>query len=71
MALAFEYAKAVVEGWLHSPPEMISPEMGRNSSQECFPPIIINVTDALFTGGNSRTGVAAAIQGNGTEMANA
>jgi len=56
MALAFEHAMSVVNNWIMHPPELISPDMGlQNPRNECFPPVVINVTDGYFNiGGNPR-----------------
>ena len=67
MAAAFEFAKAVVERWLSSPAELISPKMGKQASrEESFPPVIINVTDAQVNDGKNPLGVVKAIQSSGT-----
>jgi hypothetical protein len=54
MKLAFEHAITIVDTWLRQPPELISPDMGMQSPRnECFPPVVINVTDGYYnTGGN-------------------
>jgi hypothetical protein len=51
MVYALERAKNVVETWLQSPPDFISKDMGmQEPRQECFPPVIINITDAKHNG---------------------
>jgi hypothetical protein len=53
MAQAFEEAEKVVRNWLASPPEFISTEMGmQNPRKDCFPPVVINITDAKHNGNN-------------------
>ncbi len=56
MTLAFEHARDVVKKWLNQAPELITPELGyQQPRMECFPPVVINVTDGYYnTGGNPR-----------------
>jgi hypothetical protein len=56
MTLAFEHAMNVVDDWLKQSPELISPDMGwQRPRSECFPPVVINVTDGYYNiGGNPR-----------------
>jgi uncharacterized protein YegL len=47
MGQAFQKAEQIITAWLNSPPEFISQELGRQSPRnECFPPVVINITDA-------------------------
>ncbi len=53
MALAFQNATRIVQGWLSSPPELSvsNPPIFQALRNECFPPIVINITDAQDNGG--------------------
>lgn len=67
MALAFERAKAIIDRWLHSSPEQISPRMGMQASRDqCFPPIVINITDAQNNGRENPVEVADEIRSRST-----
>lgn len=51
MAAAFKEAEIVVRNWLNSPPEFISNQLGRQRPRsQCFPPVVINITDAQHNG---------------------
>lgn len=71
MAQAFEAAEKVVQGWLNSPPELISREMGKQAPRdESFPPIVINITDAKDNGANNPQNIVERIQRLGTKKGN-
>lgn len=60
MKLAFEHATDIVDTWLHAPEEEIAPGQGKQRPRnECFPPVVINVTDGYFNKGNPRSAVDA------------
>lgn len=51
MTRAFEEAEIVIKSWLNAPPEHISDQLGmQRPRNECFPPIVINITDAKHNG---------------------
>jgi hypothetical protein len=56
MKSAFEEAREIIKNWLAHPPELISPDLGyQMPRKECFPPVVINVTDGYYNdGGNPR-----------------
>lgn len=63
MAEAFGAARDVARGWL-----MQVPEPGQAPRHECFPPIIINITDAQDNGSGNPIGIAHEIQREGTQQ---
>lgn len=70
MANAFEQAKIVVQDWLAASPEYISEKLGfQRPRRSCFPPVIINITDALNNGEDDPIEVTDEIRRpiNGTE----
>jgi hypothetical protein len=51
MVAALERAKIVVESWLKAEPEFISDDLGyQQPRNRCFPPVVINITDAQHNG---------------------
>jgi hypothetical protein len=63
MVYALERAKNVVERWLQSPSEFISKDMGmQEPRQDCFPPVVINITDAKHNGEGSPEDIAEEIR---------
>lgn len=51
MTRAFEAAEIVIRGWLNASPEFISDQLGTQGPRdECFPPILLNITDAKHNG---------------------
>jgi hypothetical protein len=51
MVAAFERAKTVVQSWLEAKPEFISEDLGwQQPRNRCFPPVVINITDAQHNG---------------------
>lgn len=71
MYLAFKRARGVVESWLNSPPEQISPDLGMQAPRsESFPPIIINITDAKDNRGGDLREISRAIQSLHTNYGN-
>jgi hypothetical protein len=55
MILAFEHARSVADGWLRQNPEFIDKDLGYQMPRaQCFPPVVINVTDGYYTTGNPR-----------------
>ena len=71
MAQAFEVAERVVQGWLTSPPELISEEMGYQAERsQCFPPIVINITDAKNNGNRNPQKIVERIQQLDTDIGN-
>ena len=70
MAKAFEQAKIVAQNWLAAPPEYISPQLEyQRPRKSCFPPVIINITDAMNNGDDDPVAVTNEIRlpRNGTE----
>lgn len=63
MAEAFKCARDVVRYWLNS-----QPEPGQASHQECFPPIIINISDGEDNGTADTLAVANEIRSLGTQQ---
>ncbi len=63
MAEAFGAARDVARSWLMQPPEP-----GQAPRHECFPPIIINITDAQDNGNGNPIGIAHEIQREGTQQ---
>jgi hypothetical protein len=63
MAEAFTRARDIAGLWLNSPPEP-----GQAQRQECFPPIIINITDGEDNGGGNLLAVAQEIRSKGTQQ---
>ncbi len=63
MAEAFTRARDIAGQWLISPPEA-----GQAQRQECFPPIIINITDGEDNGSGNLLGVAQEIKSKGTQQ---
>lgn len=58
MKLAFERATEIVATWLRSPVEDIAPGQDKQRPRnDCFPPIVINVTDGYYNKGNPRSTV--------------
>src|SRR2546428_8198317 len=54
MTKAFEHARDVVRDWLGQKPDLISPDLGHQMPRtECFPPVVINVTDGYYNVGGS------------------
>ncbi len=71
MAQVFEVAERVVQGWLTSPPELISKEMGYQAERsQCFPPIVINITDAKNNGNRNPQKIVERIQQLSTNIGN-
>jgi hypothetical protein len=71
MVRAFERAGAIVHNWLNSPPEFISKELGMQMARsQCFPPIIINITDAKHNGEGRPEDVAEDIRSLRTDNGN-
>jgi hypothetical protein len=51
MTRAFEEAEIVIKNWLNASPEFISPQLGTQMPRsKCFPPMVINITDAKHNG---------------------
>lgn len=63
MAEALSAARTIALQWLAQPPEA-----GQASRQECFPPIIINITDAQDNGRGDPIAVAEEIRRAGTKQ---
>ena len=63
MAQAFACARDIAQRWLAEPPEA-----GQAPRQECFPPIIINITDAQDNGKGDPLAIAHEIQHEGTQQ---
>lgn len=56
MHLAFRQATEIIDSWLRAPADEIAPGLGKQQPHnECFPPVVINVTDGYFTGSNPRS----------------
>lgn len=71
MVRAFEEAEEIVKDWLNSSPEYISSELGFERPRiQCFPPIIINITDGNYNGEGDPESVAERIRRIGTEDGN-
>lgn len=71
MKLAFEYARDVVDTWLRQAPEKMAPDLGyQRPRDECFPPVVINVTDGHFNTGGSPDGVVRSLCNMGTQNGN-
>lgn len=69
MAQAFKQAQIVAQKWLAAPPEWISLELEyQRPRRDCFPPVIINITDAMNNGDDDPIAVTDEIRrpGNGT-----
>ncbi len=68
MTRAFEEAEIVIKSWLNAPPENISKQYGmQRPRNECFPPIVINITDAKHNGDGVPQNVADRIRRLRTE----
>jgi len=65
MALAFMRAKEIALDWLNS-----AAEPNQAERKKCFPPVIINITDAKHNGEGDHVGVSLQIQTHGTEQGN-
>lgn len=63
MAEAFACARDVARGWLAE-----QPEQGQAPRQECFPPIIINITDAQDNGNSDPVSITHEIRREGTQQ---
>ncbi len=63
MAEAFTYARNVATRWLTE-----APEPGQAPRQDCFPPIIINITDAQDNGKVNPLSITQEIQREGTSQ---
>lgn len=63
MAGAFMLARDVARRWLSA-----EPEQGQAPRQECFPPIIINITDGENNGNGDPVALAQEIQAEGTQQ---
>lgn len=71
MTGAFEEAEIVVRDWLNSKPELAGQELGmQKPRRECFPPIVINITDAKHNGKDDPEAVADRIRRMGTDHGN-
>jgi hypothetical protein len=58
MQAAFEQAAEIIDSWLHAPVEEIAPGQGmQQPRRECFPPVVINITDGYFNKGGNPRGV--------------
>lgn len=67
MALALEQAKKVAMKWLKAAPEFIDEfEKYQSPRNQCFPPVIINITDARPTRGDDFVDIARNIQRTGS-----
>jgi hypothetical protein len=70
MTLAFEEAERVIRDWLDTPPEAIeqAPDgQTQKPRSECFPPILINITDAKHNGPRDPSDVINRISQMGTD----
>ncbi|MHB8596809.1 MAG: vWA domain-containing protein [Ktedonobacteraceae bacterium] len=68
MTRAFEEAEIVIKSWLNASPEYISDQLGmQRPRKECFPPIVINITDAKHNGDGIPQNVADRIRRLRTE----
>lgn len=65
MAEAFARARDVARRWLGQ-----TPEAGQAARYECFPPIIINITDAQNNGSGDPVAIAEEIKREGTQQGN-
>lgn len=63
MAGAFTLARDVARRWLNA-----NPEPGQAPRQECFPPIIINITDGEHNGEGDPLALAQEIRSEGTQQ---
>jgi len=71
MVRAFEEAEKIVKNWLNSSPEYINSVLGlERPRMQCFPPIIINITDAKYNGEGDPESVAERIRSIHTEDGN-
>ena len=74
MALAFREAQKIVREWLGSEPALISsdaPQRGKQRPrQDCFPPVVIHITDAINTGHDDPATVAKEVQKLATKHGN-
>ncbi|HLX39182.1 MAG TPA: hypothetical protein VKR42_01560, partial [Ktedonobacteraceae bacterium] len=68
MTRAFEEAEIVIKSWLNAQPEYISDLLGMQKPRnECFPPVVINITDAKHNGDGVPQNVADRIRRLRTE----
>lgn len=65
MAEAFSCARDVARHWLAAPPEH-----GQAARVECFPPVIINITDAQDNGSSNPVPLTYEIRREGTQQGN-
>jgi hypothetical protein len=71
MVAALDRAKVIVENWLKAKPEFISDDLGwQQPRSRCFPPVVINITDAQHNGRGNTVLAAEELRSMGTTNGN-
>ncbi|WIG58560.1 MAG: hypothetical protein OJF49_001306 [Ktedonobacterales bacterium] len=70
MAKALQQAQFIIQRWLDTAMPLPPQEPGQAARHECFPPVVINITDAEHNGEGDPEAVAAAIRSQGTSQGN-